>query len=383
MKRYFQLPSAMLLDEPGDRMVKRFAKNAFVICPIFTLIFTFAFGDHLHDFLIHWSFSYVISFVVSGFCHFFVWAVVGCENFFLRRRGLIPLPPGRARIYLLSAAGLVPGIYLAFRTAETLFTRLGHPIHVGAIEDYGQGFIIGTMILGMIIVAEMHRDAQDAEKANQLKVAQLERERLHAQISALTAQMNPHLLFNSLNTIASMIPSNPEKAEEMTVLLSDLYRGVLNSSRHSTHSLATELGICRNYLSVEKARHGDRLDFSIDDSLGAQLESIEIPVLTLQPLVENAVKHGIAPRSSGGRISLSVGTNEESLQLLVEDDGVGFGNSSSRAGAGIGIENCRERLRLHYGSESRMEIGERTGGGTFVRIEIPRTPIGVPPGAFQ
>ena len=181
MNRYFQLPSAMLLDEPGDRMLKRFAKNAFILCPAFTLIFTFAFGGP-HEFFIHWSFSYVISFVVSAFCHFFVWAVVGCEHFFLRRRGLTPAPPNRARIYFLSASGMVPGIYLAFRTAEALFTRLGHPIHVGAIEDYGQGFVIGTMILGMIIVAEMNRDAQNAEKASQLKVAKLERERLQARI---------------------------------------------------------------------------------------------------------------------------------------------------------------------------------------------------------
>jgi LytS/YehU family sensor histidine kinase len=266
---------------------------------------------------------------------------------------------------------MLPGTYLGFRLASAVFPFLGQRF-LSDFSNYTSGMITGSLILGVIVLAELHRDSQEAQKEARWRLSEMEKERLQAQIAALTAQMNPHLLFNALNTIAAMIPTAPEKAEEMTVMLSELYRGVLGASKRAKHSLTTEIEICKSYLGVEQARFGERLTVQVRVAPDLSPDQIQIPVLTLQPLVENAVRHGISPKSAGGQISLSVNAASDRLELIVEDDGVGYGQSPSRPGSGTGIFNCRERLRLHYGEHGRLRIDPRLAGGTLVTIEIPR-----------
>jgi LytS/YehU family sensor histidine kinase len=183
--------------------------------------------------------------------------------------------------------------------------------------------------------------------------------------------MNPHLLFNALNTIASMIPENPTAAEEVTLRLSELYRGVLESSRRPVHRLDEELDICRAYLAIEGSRFGERLrsEIRVDDPVRAR--ATEIPALLLQPLVENAVRHGLAPKALGGTIWIEVETGQP-LVIRIGDDGVGLGHAKSTRGAGTGVANCRARIALRYGEQGQFEIGPRNGGGTQVEIRIPR-----------
>jgi LytS/YehU family sensor histidine kinase len=188
--------------------------------------------------------------------------------------------------------------------------------------------------------------------------------------------MNPHLLFNALNTVAALIPTDAARAEDTIVRLSELYRGVLESSRRTSHSLATELELCMNYLNVEQARLGSRLRTELIVDPAIDPVSVQVPVLTLQPLVENAVRHGIGPRASGGTIRLRIqSTPEAGLLVSVEDDGVGFGNSARR-GSGTALENCRQRLRLGYGERGGLSISAGQSGGTTVQVRLPLAPEG-------
>ena len=146
---------------------------------------------------------------------------------------------------------------------------------------------------------------------------------------------------------------------------------MLDSSRKSSHSLAEELKICQNYLAIETYRFGERLrvKFSVDAAVNPNL--VQIPSLLLQPLVENAVKHGIAPRASGGEILLTVKGLDSKLLISIEDNGVGFGNSPSKAGAQSGLANCRSRIELKYGAGASFEVRSKPEGGTAVEILLP------------
>ena len=175
--------------------------------------------------------------------------------------------------------------------------------------------------------------------------------------------MNPHLLFNALNTVASLIHSNPNRAEEVVLQLSDLYRGVLRASGRATHTLQDELELCEAYLKIEQARFGERLSAKVFVVNEVDARSIQVPVLILQPLVENAVKHGVSPRALGGKVEVSVARQGRHIRVCVEDDGVGFGQSPHR-GSGKAMVNCEDRLRLTYGEEARLEIGDANDDGS-------------------
>jgi LytS/YehU family sensor histidine kinase len=153
------------------------------------------------------------------------------------------------------------------------------------------------------------------------------------------------------------------------VRLSDLYRGMLDSLRRTSHSLAAELGLCRAYLDVEKARFGERLQIGIDVAGDVDAAALEVPVLVVQPLVENAVVHGISGRARGGRVAIRV-RQAAKLEIAVEDDGVGVGRSTRR-GAGTALANCRERLALEHGGAASLELRERPDGGTEALLRLP------------
>ena len=271
----------------------------------------------------------------------------------------------RYRTYILaSAAGMGPGMWLAFHLVDPIWARYFHfrpEIH--DLADYGVGFVIGGLILSIITLSDLWITARaEAEK--------LQTETLQAKLSALSAQLNPHLLFNALNTIASTIPSDPRAAEETTLKLSELYRGILTSSRRASHPLGEELELCRSYLGIEAARFGQRLRWSIDAP--TELLPLEIPALLIQPLVENAVKHGISQKAEGGTIAVRVFREPPGLAIVVEDDGVGLGNSISKRGTGTGVSSCRARLELVYQGRASFEIAARADGpGTRVAIRIP------------
>ena len=154
------------------------------------------------------------------------------------------------------------------------------------------------------------------------------------------------------------------------VKLSALFQGVLAASRKSFHSLGNELEFCRDYLEIEQVRFGPRLGVKVKTEKGLELEKTFVPVLLLQPLVENAVKHGLSSRASGGNVVVGAGIKNGHLEMWVEDDGVGFGHSNY-AGSGTALENCRKRLELGFGTEGQLQITSRPGKGTRALLVMP------------
>ena len=186
-----------------------------------------------------------------------------------------------------------------------------------------------------------------------------------AQLSALRAQVNPHFLFNALTTIGYLIQSSPDKAFSTLMKLTSLLRGVLSSSGEFC-SLDEEVKLIEDYLDIEKARFEERLEVSVD--IPADLRRTRIPTLLLQPIVENAVKHGISHVEAGGRVEISARREAGTLVLSVSDTGAGFAAVDSD-GAGIGLENIRQRLESYY--EGRASLSISSGDGTVVEVTIP------------
>jgi len=281
-------------------------------------------------------------------------------------------PPGHGTgWYLLFLAVLVlPGLFVAFHVMVAginFFFHIGDPMLAQfPLKFYAIEVFWIWVLLFVCFLFKYWLDLRDVA----LRAEELEKERLQAALDKLKDQMNPHFLFNTLNTVAALIPADPGKAEEVVVKLSTIFQGVLEATRKSNHSLEKELEFCRNYLDIEKARFGPRLVSTIEMEPGLDPTRVLIPVLSLQPLVENAVKHGLSSRASGGRIWIGAGLSGGSLQIKVEDDGVGFGNSPY-AGSGTALDNCRKRLELGFGKEGKLEILPREGGGTRIILSMP------------
>jgi two-component system, LytTR family, sensor kinase len=192
-----------------------------------------------------------------------------------------------------------------------------------------------------------------------------------AELRALRAQINPHFLFNALNTLGYLIRTSPDRAFDTLLRLTGLLRSVLRS-KSATSTLREERKMVEAYLEIERARFEERLAIEID--IPASLDEVEVPAFVLQPVVENAVKHGIEESSSGGTVRVeAVGGAGGRLTLRVSDTGAGaeeadFGNPR---GEGIGIENIRRRLAALYGHEAELRFRSAPGRGTVVEIEIP------------
>jgi two-component sensor histidine kinase len=197
-----------------------------------------------------------------------------------------------------------------------------------------------------------------------------------AELRALRAQVNPHFIFNALNTIAGLIPRRPEHAEQTIEQLAEVFRYTLSRSEREWVRLHEELEAVRAYLAIEKTRFGDRLQFSVVVGEGA--ESVRIPAMIVQTLVENAVKHGVGAIRAPGRIEVNATVSAEFLLIEVSDNGPGFEESvmysNHRSGDGHGLRNIRERLRGYFGEEARLSIGRDAALGiTVVNVEMPRT----------
>jgi signal transduction histidine kinase len=192
-----------------------------------------------------------------------------------------------------------------------------------------------------------------------------------AKLSALRAQINPHFLFNALTTIGYLIQTAPDKAFQTLMKLTQLLRGVLRSTEEFT-SLGEEIKLIENYLDIEKTRFEERLRVKIKIPQG--LKRMRVPTLILQPLVENAVKHGISEVKSGGEVQilaeLKIEAGESFLYLHVTDTGAGFNVKKANAD-GIGLENIRQRLRAHYGKQAHLKIDSDLRQGTRAEIKLP------------
>jgi LytS/YehU family sensor histidine kinase len=191
----------------------------------------------------------------------------------------------------------------------------------------------------------------------------------------LQAQVEPHFLYNTLANLRYLVQKNSPDALRMTDALIEYLRTSVPDMRAQHVTLGREVEHARHYLEIMQMRMGGRLAFRID--VPAALGAIEIPPLVLLTLVENAVKHGIAPRVEGGEVLLSVSANEDALEIEVADTGAGVlpadAGMSAATSTGVGLENLRERLRLAYGRPVPVDLAPNQPRGTRVRMRIPRT----------
>jgi len=191
-----------------------------------------------------------------------------------------------------------------------------------------------------------------------------------AQLRALTSQINPHFLFNTLNSIASLVRTNPDTARQVIHKLSSILRRLMRRHDNFT-SLREELAFVEDYLSIEIVRFGDKLRF-VREVADGSLDTM-VPSMVLQPIVENSVKHGLSGKVEGGTVRFRAWLADERLHLVVEDDGVGIpeANLAKLFQQGIGISNVKERLQVLFGTDFRMWIDSKPGEGTRTGIEIP------------
>ena len=205
------------------------------------------------------------------------------------------------------------------------------------------------------------------EQVERFRSQELRRLAANAELRALQAQINPHFLFNALNTLYGSISRESREARRMVLNLAEIFRYFLQGDR-SFIPLNEELRIVQAYLEIEKLRLGERLETEV--AVSETAKAAMIPILSVQPLVENAVKHGVAPRLAGGRVSLRAAIEDGQLQVTVQDTGVGFAATTASEGAGMGLDNVRRRLKLCYGGESTFEI-RSSSDGSMITFRIP------------
>ena len=207
----------------------------------------------------------------------------------------------------------------------------------------------------------------------ELKLEEQKRLLLEARLDALQRQINPHFLFNTLNSIASAVRSKPELAREMTVKLANILRALLRD--HDTFvPLSQELKFTDDYLDIEVVRFGAE-KLRVEKEIDPRTLDVMVPSILLQPLIENSIKHGLEPRLHGGTVTVRSRLNEDRVLIEVADDGVGMSGRPvsmlRRTGSGIGMRNVQERLEVLYGERARFDVVSSPGRGTLVSIEIP------------
>jgi signal transduction histidine kinase len=201
------------------------------------------------------------------------------------------------------------------------------------------------------------------------RIAESERGAAEARLKLLQAQVEPHFLFNTLANLQALITVDPKRALAMLGHLDGYLRATLATTRSDRGTLAAEFALLRGYLEILAIRMGPRLAYELD--LPAALADTALPPMLLQPLVENAIRHGLEPKVEGGSIRVSARSEGATLVLVVEDSGLGLGQDSGSAGTGLGLGNVRERLAAVYGGKAAMDIGAAPGGGVRVTLRLP------------
>jgi|tagenome__1003787_1003787.scaffolds.fasta_scaffold20719774_1 two-component system LytT family sensor kinase len=234
-------------------------------------------------------------------------------------------------------------------------------LQAGIVWGTLTGFLYYWLILGVqaaFVYQRMYREQSVA-------TATLERSLAEARLEALRLQLHPHFLFNTLNAISAFVPGEPERAQRMIARLGELLRRTLNGGSASELSLAEELDVLSPYFEIQRVRFGDRLTIDLD--VPGEAAHALIPTLMLQPLVENAVEHGVKRTLGGAVVRLKAERAGDRLRLELSDNGPGLGGTRD----GVGLANTRARLKELYGEAHRLELQSLATGGTTVRLELP------------
>ena len=215
-------------------------------------------------------------------------------------------------------------------------------------------YVLSSLLIGNIFLYALRQGRQVTRKMSEqeYKLLNMEKLKTRAELDALQARINPHFLYNALNSIASLVHEDADKAEEMTMLLSKLFRYTTGRDGSYFSTLAEELEMVRTYLRVEQVRFGDRLNFTVNVA-DVSLNELQLPQFLLHPIVENAVKHGISKRADSGLITVTIFERDGWLHLNVADNGPPFPDTMS---GGYGLRSIQEKLTLLYGDDARVEF---------------------------
>lgn len=285
---------------------------------------------------------------------------------FTRDRWVAPLAAHVGLSIALTAAHgvLVTTVRVALQSASGLQPQWATSV----VEHFLRSVDLYLPIYWGLIGVQHAVDYYRAISASDVRHAHVEARLAEAQLQALHRQVHPHFLFNTLHGISALVHTNPDKADTMIERLSDMLRVTLGDATRHVVPLRDELAFLQAYLEIEQANFGDRL--CVDVRVDAALHEVPVPTLLLQPLAENAVRHGLARRASGGTLWVSAAADEGALVITVADDGVGLGPGSQR-GHGVGVANTRARLEALYGSTASLAMAVRPQGGTEVVVRVP------------
>jgi two-component system, LytTR family, sensor kinase len=264
---------------------------------------------------------------------------------------------------ILSRLGVFPSIMKGFASTLTFLLIIG----------FHQGVVTYWILLGIQHAIGYYRAYQEREKRAlrlELRAAELKTQLMRAELSALKMQLQPHFLFNTLNAIMVLVRQQKAgQAEEMLARLSDLLRCVLEDVDAQEVPLRRELEFLRLYLSIQQVRFPDRL--RVDLSADPALLDAAVPHMALQPIVENAIRHGMGRSSAAGMIQISASRRDATLEVRVQDDGPGFPDPNSAEGSGIGLANTRARLEQLYGAAAKLTVENCEHGGALVTMSLP------------
>ncbi|WP_162044069.1 sensor histidine kinase [Undibacterium sp. YM2] len=271
---------------------------------------------------------------------------------------------------IVPSGGVFAGYCLAVLLINPAALRLDY-FKTGVILNFA---IVSVLVSCVLVFAYLvrERELRDKEKiaTEQRRALESERRALEAQLRMLQAQMEPHFLYNTLANAVGLIQPDPARARLLLERLIDYLRATLSASRDSDTLLQGEIDTISAYLELMKLRMGERLRYRIE--ISDQAASLSIPPMLLQPVVENAISHGLEPKIEGGEILLKAHVEKDHLHVVISDTGVGFQTvASSKPGGGVGLANLRERIAALYGKQGSLSITENAAGGVSVSLHLP------------
>ena len=284
-----------------------------------------------------------------------------------RVSGAVPWRPDRAARFLalhfLLAIAFV-GVWVAAIYARIALQGGWDIARTIVIEEGGWNVVVGFWLYGLLVGGS---HAIRAER----RAARAQAERARAELGALRTRLQPHFLFNTLHSIRALVRREPERAADAIERLGGLLRYVVDLEGQDTDLVPVrdELAFARAYLDLERIRLGERL--VVEESIDEAALDAPIPALTLQPLLENAIRHGIAPRARGGTIRLAIRRAPDGLEIVVEDDGVGAQELPGEGANGVGLSTVRRRIESRYDGSARFEVTSRPGAGFRVDMRVP------------
>jgi hypothetical protein len=306
----------------------------------------------------------------------YIWAALTPPVLWLARR--FPIERGRLPLSLtvhVLASVVIGFATRAFRDMMFVYFVSGYDGALPWTKLFFNGYLFfdyGTLLYWLMLLISYATNYYRRYRVGEIRATKLEAQLAQAQLHALRMQLQPHFLFNTLHSISALVHKDPQAADKMIARLGDFLRLTLDSAGTQEVSLHQELEFLKSYLDIERIRFKHRLN--IEMNIEPQTLEARLPNLILQPIVENAIRHGIAPRTDAGRIEIAARRYNGALQVQITDNGPGLaanGDSGRIVKEGVGLANTQARLQQLYGSGSRLDLANTARGGLSVTLEIP------------